>query len=171
MGGTAVDDHSVSPEVAGILKRYLQIQEQMRALNDEKAGLQERLAEHLADYTGPFWNPVVAGQALRIRVRHEVEVRYNEALLRERLGEHYTEILRPDPGKVRQHLSEVEPFLEPVLDLVGTPDRECVRRAIESGTVSKEAFAGAFTKANRTRVAVMRQRTDDPAGNATDDPT
>ncbi|NLF15683.1 MAG: hypothetical protein GX595_00275, partial [Lentisphaerae bacterium] len=47
-----MDDHSVSPEVAGILKRYLQIQEQMRVLNDEKAGLQERLAAHLADYSG-----------------------------------------------------------------------------------------------------------------------
>lgn len=167
----AVDDHTVSPEVAGVLKRYLQIQEQMRALSDEKAGLQERLAEHLADYRGLFWNPVVAGQALRIRVRHEVEVHYNEALLRERLGECYTEILRPDPAKVRQHLSEVEPFLEPVLDLVGSPDRDCVRHAIEAGTVPKEAFAGAFTKANRTRVAVMRQRTDDPVGGAADDPT
>ena len=148
-------------EVEATLVRYLAIQEEERRLDEEKATLRDRLARHLQDYQDPFWFPTVAGQALKVRVRHDTEVRYNEEILRERLGDSYRLILRPDPAKIRRNLARVESLLQPALDLVGSPDREQVRLAVEKGTVPREAFAGAFEKRNRTSITVTRLRADE----------
>ena len=153
---------TLTPEIEKLLGRYLQIQDETRRLDEEKARLKERLAGHLADFTEPFWCPVVAGQGLRIRVQHVTDFNYNEELLRQRLGERYLQILKPDPAKLRRNLSAVEDLLRPALDLVGSQQRDQVRAAVERGDVPKDAFAGAFEKVNRTTITVMRQRDGDP---------
>jgi hypothetical protein len=152
----------LTPEIERLLGRYLQIQDETRRLDEEKGRLKGRLAGHLAGFTEPFWFPVVAGQALKIRVHHDTDFTYNEELLRQRLGERYPQILKPDPTKVRRHLAEVEELLRPALDLVGSPHRDQVRLAVERGAVPKDAFAGAFEKVSRTAITVMRQRDGDP---------
>ena len=157
-------DMAPSPEIERLLVRYLQIQEEAGRLEEEKGLLKERLAEFLAGFQSPFWYPVVAGQPLRIRVRHEVDIQYDEPLLRERLGSLYAHILRPDPAKIRRNLGAVEELLRPALDLVGSPHRDTVRTAIERGVVPKDAFTGAFTKVNRTTIAVMRHHEDNGSG-------
>lgn len=154
---------TLTPEIEKLLERYLQIQDETRQLDEEKAQLKERLAAHLASFTEPFWFPRVAGQPLKIRVLHTTDVTYNEELLRQRLGERYTQILRPDPAKIRRHLAEVEGLLRPALDLVGSPQRDQVRLAVERGAVPKDAFVGAFEKVSRTTIAVMRHREGEPA--------
>jgi hypothetical protein len=154
---------TLTPEVEKLLARYLQIQDETRRLDDEKARLKDRLANHLADFTELFWFPVVAGRPVRVRVQHATEVTYNEELLRQRLGERYLKILKADPGKIRRHLSAVEELLQPALDLVGSPHRDQVRAAVERGDVPKDAFAGAFEKVTRTTIAVTRQRDGEAA--------
>jgi hypothetical protein len=153
---------TLTPEMEKVLGRYLQIQDETRRLDDEKARLKSRLAGHLASFREPFWFPVVAGQALKIRVHHDIDFSYNEELLRQRLGERYTQILRPDPTKIRHHLSEVAELLRPALDVVGSPHRDQVRVAVERGAVPKDAFVGAFEKVNRTLITVMRKHDGDP---------
>ncbi len=160
---------ALTPEVEQLLVRYLQIQEEVRRLEEEKGQLRDRLAGYLAEYQSPFWCPVVAGQPLRIRVRHEIDIEYNEELLRERLGDRYAQILRPDPAKIRRNLPAVETLLQPALALVGSPHRDSVRDAIERGAVPRDAFAGAFTKVSRTNITVMRQREGDGSGAPPDD--
>lgn len=154
---------TLTPEIEKLLGRYLQIQDETRRLDEEKARLKDRLAGHLAGFVEPFWFPVVAGQPLRVRVHHATDFTYNEELLRQRLGERYLQILKPDPAKIRRHLSEVEELLRPALDLVGSPQRDQVRLAVERGAVPKDAFAGAFEKVTRTTIAVMRQRDGEAA--------
>jgi hypothetical protein len=154
---------ALNPEVERILTRYLQIQDEMRKLGDEKASLNQRLCTHLARFGGPYWFPVVGGQALKVHVRHEERFLYNEDLLRERLGERYVQILKPDPAKVRRHLTEVDALLRPALEVVGSPNRERVRAAVESGVVPRDAFNGAFEKLSATSVAVGRLREGDTA--------
>lgn len=154
---------TLTPEIAALLNRYLQIQDETKRLDEEKARLKERLVGHLTGFNDPIWSPVVAGQALRIHVHHIVDVTYNEELLRQRLGERYLQILKPDPTKVRRHLAAVEDLLRPALDLVGSPQRDQVRTAVERGAVPKDAFAGAFEKVSRTIVTVTRQRDGAPA--------
>lgn len=155
---------TVTPNVERLLVRYLQIQDEMRQLDEEKASLNRQLCEHMAGYRQPCWFPTVAGQTLKIRVRHEVQVLYDEDLLRQRLGERYVQILRADPTKVRRHLAAVEDLLRPALDRVGSPDRDRVRTAVESGIVPRDAFSGAYEKTAWTTVAVMRLREKDQNG-------
>lgn|GEM_PF-1233872 len=152
---------TVTPEVEQLLIRYLQIQDEVRRLEEEKAALNGRLCQHLAEFAQPCWFPTVAGQAIKVRVRHEVQVLYDEGLLRQRLGERYVQILKADPAKVRRHLTDIEDLLRPALDRVGSPDRERVRTAVESGVVPRDAFNGAYEKTSWTTVAVMRLREKD----------
>jgi hypothetical protein len=149
---------TVPPAVEQLLLRYLEIQENQRQLDEEKARLRDQLAEYLRDWQAPFWHPVVGGQPLKVRVKRDTEVVYQEELLRQRLGERYALILRPDPAKLRKHLTEITGCLQPVLDLVGSPHRDAVRDAIGNGTVRKEEFAGAYEKKEKVTLAVMRFR-------------
>ena len=149
---------ALTPELTGILTRYLEIQQQEQALKEEKAGLQERLAGYLEHAGAATWYPAVNGQKLKVRASTLVSVEYDEPMLRERLGGRYTEILAPDLKKIRHCLADLTPVLAPVLDRVGSPAPDKVRAALERGTVSAADFAGAFQKHTRRIVSVARVR-------------
>ena len=153
-----------TPEMESVLARYLEIQAEERRLREEKGRLQEALMAHLAGLEGKFWCPVVAGQPLIVSYARSVEIAYDEELLRERLGERYRRILRPDPRKLKARLDDVESCLEPVLDLIGSPHPDRVRSAVRSGVVSQEEFRGAFTKTEKHRIAVRRDRESQGGG-------
>jgi len=146
----------LTPEIETTLARYLEIQTEERQLRDEKRELQEALMAHLASLEGDYWNPSLAGQPLIVHFTRSVEVEYDEELLRDRLGDRYTRILRPDLKKLKANLEKVESCLEPVLDIVGSPHPDRVRAAVLSGVLTKEEFAGAFRKTEKRRVAVRR---------------
>ena len=143
-------------EIKNTLKRYLEIQRQDHELQEEKALLQKVLSEHLSKSPEGFWFPVVDGTELKVRFARDTEIEYDENLLRSRLGEKYKCLLKPDLRKIRQHLPELEEVLSPVLDKVGSPDRDRVRTAIDNGDVKREVFSGAFRKETKTRLAVMK---------------
>ncbi|HBC89744.1 MAG TPA: hypothetical protein DCZ94_22625 [Lentisphaeria bacterium] len=150
----------VTAEVENALLRYLEIQKISKELEEEKARLQEKVSAHLSDKKGGFWYPVVKGIPLKVRYFRETEVEYDETALRFRLGEKYRKILKPDLKKIRLNLRELEKILEPVIDKIGSPDRDMVKNAIEIGALRPEDFAGAFKKQTRTRLAVMRFQQD-----------
>ena len=160
-------EDSVTPtltaEISQVLRRYLAIQEEERRLEEEKGQLKQRLAAHLRDLAGAFWYPEVDGQKLKVRCRRETQIEYDEVLLCQRLGPRYRQILKPDPHKVRRHLDELGDALAPVLELVGSPDRDRVKAAIASGVARREEFAGAFRRTARTLVAVSRFRPETDA--------
>ena len=151
-------------EVEQALKRYLEIQREERRLADEKNELRRVLWTHLDGirWDRLFWHPTVAGQSLRVRYQKRTVVEYDEEELRRRLGDRYAHILRADPRKIRQHLAEVEEHLKPVLELIGSPNRDRVRSAILARLVAKEDFAGAFRKTIKRTIAVLRERPDLP---------
>lgn len=149
---------TLTPEIEEVLTRYLEIQEQQRALREEKTQLQDKLRAHLRGAQGSYWRVSVADTDLRIRHVDDVDVTYDEEALKERLGERYEQILTPDWRKVRRHLDEVGHYLEPVLGRVGSPDREKVKAAVEDGLIAADEFAGAFRKEVVTHIAVMRER-------------
>lgn len=152
----------VTPEIEAVLARYLEIQRQDQELQSEKARLADALGQYLAQQPDGVWYPEVGGVPLKVRHVRETLVEYDEGELRRRLTDRYVRLLVPDLRKMRQHLAEIEPYLAPILELVGTPDRERVRAAVESGVVRAEEFAGAFRKRVRTRVAVMRVQPHEP---------
>ncbi len=146
----------MTPAVEQALARYVEIQEEMRVLQEEKNGLRDVLALHLAGVERCMWFPVVRGDRLRVRYTRETVVEYNAELLRRRLGDRYTQILAPDIKRIRRHLGDVAPVLAPVIETVGSVSREKVRAAIEQGVVQASEFAGAFEKQVKPRVAVTR---------------
>jgi hypothetical protein len=147
---------TLTPDIKATLKRYLEIQREDHELQEEKAQLQKLITEYLSKSPEGFWFPVVDGTELKVRYARDTEIEYDENLLRSRLGEKYKCLLKPDLRKIRQHLPELEEILSPVLDMVGTPDRDKVKAAIDSGDVSRETFSGAFRKETKTRLAVMK---------------
>lgn len=149
-------DAELTPDIKATLKRYLEIQRQDHELQEEKAFLQKVLTEHLSKSSEGFWFPVVDGIELKVRFARDTEIEYDENLLHSRLGEKYKCLLKPDLRKIRQHLSELDEILSPVLDKIGTPDRNKVKAAIDNGDVQREAFSGAFRKETKTRLAVTK---------------
>ena len=151
---------ALTPELTGVLTRYLEIQHQEQELKEEKAGLQERLADCLERAGAAAWYPDINGQKLKVRASTLVNVEYDEPVLQERLGSRYNEILAPNLKKIRHCLADLTAILAPVLDRIGSPDPEMVRVAIERGTLSKADFTGAFRKRTRRIVSVARVRPD-----------
>jgi hypothetical protein len=143
----------LTDELAGILKRYRQIQQQEKQLADEKKVLQDQLMQHLGNQS-TIWNTQLEEEQLKVRYTVREQINYNETLLKERLGSRYSEILKPDINKVRKHLGEVEMLLKPALLLVGSPHRDMVKQAIHSGAVNMPDFEGAFEREVRCTVAV-----------------
>lgn len=148
--------HPPRTDLTAVLRRYLAIQADEARLKEEKAGLQDQIAAHMRHERQNALFPEVDGQKLKVRFNETTVVRYDEDVLKTRLQERYRRILAPDPRKIRAHLDELAPALEPVLDLVGSPSAERVRAAVEDGTVTKAEFAGAFEKTVRRQVAVSR---------------
>jgi hypothetical protein len=151
----------LSPELGKTLARYLEIQQEERRLAEEKNRLRDVLAAHMDKMGRSLWFPIVAGQELKVRYNSVPQVLYNEELLRQRLGERYVRILAPDPKKLREHLAEIEPDLEPLLPLIGSPTPDKVRAAVEAGVVAKEEFRGAFEKSLKRILAVSRARREE----------
>jgi len=153
---TATPDPLIEP----VLKRYLQIQQEEQQLKEEKGRLQEALANHLGQRQLSVWNPTLNGQLLKVRCQTHVTVKYDEELLQSRLQDRYPALLAPDIRKIKLHLAKLSDTLSPVLALVGSPNPDKVRSAIETGLVPKEAFADAFTKTTRHIVSVSKARAD-----------
>ena len=151
----------LTPEIRQILEAYVALQAQEQQLQAAKSALQEKLKSHMASVGPGKWIVEAGGAALKVVYRDSEEIEYDEPLLRSRLGERYAAILSPDIRKIRASLDRIGRFLEPALDIIGSPTRERVRRAIENGIAAREEFSGAFKRISKQSVAVMRARPDE----------
>jgi len=146
------------PDIEGILKRYLEIQETQKRLDEEKQQLRDALIEHLRPERDEDFLRDVEGQQVKIRYRKRVDIEYDERILAERLGNRYPAILAPDIKKIRRRLNEIEPYLAPVVHLVGSPSPDRVKIAVQEGVIQVEEFRGAFQKTEKPLLAVSRIR-------------
>ena len=151
----------LTPQIEAVLRRYMEIQEEERRIQEEKRTLQLALFEYLKGAPGRAWHVTVADR--RVKVIHEESTRvgYDEKVLAARLGDRYLEILTVDPKKLREHERLVEPYLRPVMLQIGSPDRDKIRKGIEAGRFSNEDFKGAFVKTVKPFIAVY---VSDPLG-------
>ncbi len=108
---------------------------------------------------------VVDNEPAILDLRQHTEVRYNEALLQQRLGPRYARILSPDLKKIRQHLQEITPALTPYLDKIGSHSRDIIKQLILSGEFDKHEFQGAFEKVEKTTLYVKKSKGSSADGN------
>ncbi len=128
------------------IRRYMQIQQEIAQLEKERERLRDLIVKQLDGVVPPRWHSMVDGKPILLVHEYRTSVRYDETLLRERLGVKYTEILEIDGTKIRKNREIVRPLLAPVLDKIGTPSASRVEAAVKSGSVAVEAFQGAFQK-------------------------
>ena len=131
---------------AGLIRRYMQIQQEIAALEKEREQLRDSLVNGLEGKVPEKWNSLIDGKTVLVVHRRKITVHYDERLLRDRLGGRYAEILEIDGTKIRKNRELVRPFLAPVLDRIGTPAAARVEAAIHSGSLPVEVFKGAFHK-------------------------
>jgi len=143
----------MTSEVEGMLRRYLAIQREERALKAEKEGLRDRIVDYLG-CSNVTWEAALGGRNIEIRVRVREDLEWNDVLLRSRLGSRYESILYPDIKKIREHMDEVAPLLRPALLSVGTPTRKSVWSAVSDGVVSRDEVAGVHTTRQRPILTV-----------------
>jgi len=143
-----------TPQINDALRRYLSIQREMKKLEDERLSLRDIIARHMHTQQKTLWNTKVDEADVGVRCIPQTVITYDEHVLRERLGNRYTEILDVDIKKVKEHLAEATPLLAPILGLIGTPSREKVRDAIEQKRLDVHLFDGAYTKTETQRFAV-----------------
>jgi len=144
----------LTPQIETVLRRYMDIQEEERRIQEEKRTLQLTLFEYLKGAPGREWHVKVADRRVKVIHEESTRVKYDEELLATRLGDRYPEILSVDPKKLRDNEQLIEPYLRPVLPQIGSPDRDKIRKGIEAGLFSNEDFKGAFVKTVKPFIAV-----------------
>lgn len=152
-----------------LIRRYMQIQQEIAALEKEREQLRDSLVNELEGKVPEKWNSLIDGKTILVVHRRKITVHYDERLLRDRLGGRYAEILEIDGAKIRKNRELVRPFLAPVLDRIGTPAAARVEAAIHSGSLPVEVFKGAFHK-DVTPYISIREVVERSGPPAADDP-
>lgn len=155
------NEPELTGEIEEALERYVEIQAEEQRMQEEKAMLQEKLKAHVAPTGCRNWVVEVKGVKRKVVYRETTDVEYDEDLLRTRLGDRYEAVLSPDMKKIRAKLPELAAVLSPVLTTIGSTDPAKVRAAIETGSIGREEFAGAFRKVRKQSVAVYRVKPGD----------
>jgi len=148
----------LTPEIAGVLRRYLEIQEEERRLKQEKGMLQSRLKEHLMPTETKQWEPTLNNQDLIVRVRTTETVRCDADELSQRLGPRYRYLLRPDPARIRKYFFKILPHLKPVMELVGSPHPASIRSALKKELINESDLEGLVEITTRRSVSVGRNK-------------
>ena len=130
----------------GAIRRYQQIQQEIARLEEEREQLRDLLVKELDGKFPSKWHSTIDGKPILVVHEYKTSVRYDEPLLRERLGTRYMDILEIDGAKIRKNRELVRPLLASVLDKIGTPAASRVEEAVKSGLVSVADFQGAFHK-------------------------
>lgn len=144
-------------EMRRLLAEYRVVEKELARLEETKKSLRAEMKRLLEETGQRAFSAVVDGEPVSLELKTHTEIRYDEALLRTRLGRDYDRILQPDMAKIRSHLMELSPALVPHLDKIGSPSRVKIRQLISSGAIPLDAFRGAFQKVQKSILFVKKQ--------------
>ena len=82
--------------------------------------------------------------------------KFDDQLLRNRLGRAYYSILEPDTRKMKAHMDDVVRCLAPIIHKVGAPSGRRLDAAIRAGRITADLVEGAVTRQSDFSFAVMR---------------
>lgn len=147
----------ITEELKPILEQYRKIEQELENLEQRKQTLRTRIQGVLDGKGQTFHSQMVNGEPMILVLKQHTEIRYNEEILRRRLGNEYVSILKPDLKKIKTHLQEITPALLPYLEKIGTPSRETIKYLIGEGKLEQQQFQGAFEKTMKTTLFVKKQ--------------
>ena len=154
----ATQTGALPEDIAQAVRRYVAIQRESAALQEERYRMRDQIAAYMARVGAATLTPEVDGTRMVVRNYVKNVVEYDEAVLKERLGQDYRLILWPDPDKIKKNLPKAAPLLMPILDEIGSPSPEAVKAAIAGGKLRKEQFDGAFERRQTQTFSISRER-------------
>ena len=95
---------------------------------------------------------------LHIRCEPKTVYKFDDQLLRNRLGRAYYGILEPDTQKMKAHMDEVVRCLAPIIHKIGVPSGKRLDAAIRAGRISSDLVEGAVTRQSDFSFAVQRRQ-------------
>ena len=144
-------------DMEDLLRRYLKIQDESRRLEAERKSLRDKIASALS-LSGKTGQDMFVDQCpLHIRCEPKTVYKFDDQLLRNRLGRAYYSILEPDTRKMKAHMDDVVRCLAPIIHKVGVPSGERLDAAIRAGRISSELVEGAVTRQGDFSFAVQRR--------------
>ena len=154
-GGTLLPS---AADMEDLLRRYLKIQDESRRLEGERKSLRDKIATTLS-LCGKTGEDMFVDQCpLHIRCEPKTVYKFDDQLLRNRLGRAYYSILEPDTQKMKAHMDEVVRCLAPIIHKVGVPSGRRLDAAIRAGRISADLVEGAVTRQSDFSFAVQRRQ-------------
>ena len=140
-----------------LLRRYLAVQDESRRLESERKTLRDQIAVTLSLNGETGRDMCVDQRPIHIRCEPKTVYKFDERLLRERLGRDYYGILEPDTQKMKAHMDEVVRCLAPIIHKVGVPSGTRLDAAIRAGRIPAALVEGAVTRQGDFSFAVQRR--------------
>lgn len=145
-------------DMEDLLRRYMKIQDESRRLEAERKGLRDKIASILS-LRGKTGQDMFVDQCpLHIRCEPKTVYKFDDQLLRNRLGCAYYSILEPDTRKMKAHMDDVVRCLAPIIHKVGVPSGERLDAAIRSGVITSDLVEGAVSRQRDYSFAVQRRQ-------------
>lgn len=144
-------------DMEDLLRCYLKIQDESRRLEAERKSLRDKIASVLS-LSGKTGHDMLVDQCpLHIRCEPKTIYKFDDQLLRARLGRAYYDILEPDTQKLKAHMDEVVRCLAPIIHRVGVPSGKRLDAAIHAGRIAPDLVADAVTRQSDFSFAVQRR--------------
>ena len=145
-------------DMEDLLRRYLKIQDESRRLEAERKSLRDKISLALS-LSGKTGQDMFVDQCpLHIRCEPKTVYKFDDQLLRNRLGRAYYSILEPDTRKMKAHMDDVVRCLAPIIHKVGVPSGERLDAAIRSGVITSDLVEGAVMRQRDYSFAVQRRQ-------------
>ena len=148
---------SSAVDMEDLLRRYLKIQDESRRLEVERKSLRDKIAAVLSLSGKTGQDMFVDQHPLHIRCEPKTVYKFDDQLLRNRLGRAYYSILEPDTQKMKAHMDDVVRCLAPIIHKVGVPSGRRLDAAIRAGRISSDLVEGAVTRQGDFSFAVQRR--------------
>ena len=144
-------------DMEDLLRCYLKIQDESRRLEAERKSLRDKIASVLS-LSGKTGHDMLVDQCpLHIRCEPKTIYKFDDQLLRARLGRAYYDILEPDTQKLKAHMDEVVRCLAPIIHKVAVPSGKRLDAAIHAGRIAPDLVADAVTRQSDFSFAVQRR--------------
>ena len=141
-----------------LLRRYLKIQDESRRLEAERKELRDKIASALSLGGKTRLDMFVDQCPLHILCEPKTVYKFDDQLLRNRLGRVYYSILEPDARKMKVYMDDVVRCLAPIIHKVGVPSGERLDAAIRAGRITADLVEGAVTRQGDFSFAVQRRQ-------------
>jgi len=145
-------------EILNLLKQYRNVDQEIDRMEYEKRNLRTQIQQFLENRELSSFSIPVNNEQIILELKQNVSIKYDENLLRERLGEKYREILEIDLVKLRTAIGGLlEHELEQHIETIGSPSRTKIEKLIVEGKLEKGDFKGAFHKTLKSTLYVKRR--------------